>query len=103
MNDGPELLTLRLLAEQERYGYEIVQTMRARTGDVVTTGDGVAYPVFHGLEQNGALKSRRKAVQGRSRIYHSLTPKGKKRLAKMTMTWESLAGAIGACWEAGMQ
>ncbi len=39
MNDVPELLILRLLAEQERYGYEIVQTMRSRTGDVVTTGE----------------------------------------------------------------
>ena len=54
----------------------------------------MAYPVLHGLEQNGALKSRRKAVQGRSRIYYSLTPKEKRRLAKMSMTWESLAGAI---------
>src|SRR5579863_7636679 len=92
MNGVPELLILRLLAEQEMYGYEIVQAMRERTGDVVTAGEGVVYPVLHGLEQNGALKSRRKVVRGRSRIYYSLTAKGRNRLVKMTTTWQSLAG-----------
>ena|SRR5579863_9896704 len=94
MNGVPELLVLRLLAEQEMYGYEIVQAMRERTGYVVAVGEGVVYPVLHGLEENGALKSRRKTVQGRSRIYYSLTAMGRKRLAKMTATWVNLAGAI---------
>ena len=96
MNGVPELLILRLLAEQEMYGYELVQAMRERTGCVVAVGEGVVYPVLHGLEQNGALKSRRKTVQGRSRIYYSLTAKGSKRLAKTTATWTSLAGAIAS-------
>lgn len=96
MNGVPELLILRLLAEQEMYGYEIVQALRERTGEVVAVGEGVVYPVLHGLEQGGALKSRRKTVQGRSRIYYSLTGVGKRRLAKMTATWTSLAGAIGS-------
>ncbi len=95
MNGVPELLILRLLAEQEMYGYEIVQALRERTGEVVAVGEGVVYPVLHGLEQAGALKSRRKTVQGRSRIYYALTAAGKRRLAKMTATWTSLAGAIG--------
>lgn len=95
MNGVPELLILRLLAEQEMYGYEIVQALRERTGEVVAVGEGVVYPVLHGLEQAGALRSRRKTVQGRSRIYYSLTAAGKRRLAKMTATWTSLAGAIG--------
>jgi hypothetical protein len=76
--------------------YEIVQAMRERTGDVIAVGEGVVYPVLHGLEQNGALKSRRKSVQGRSRIYYSLTAKGRTRLAKMTATWVGIAGAIGS-------
>lgn len=95
MNGVPELLILRLLAEQEMYGYEIVQAIRNRTAEVVAVGEGVVYPVLHGLELEGALKSRRKTVQGRSRIYYSLTATGKKRLAKMTATWTSLAEAIG--------
>lgn len=95
MNGVPELLILRLLAEQEMYGYEIVQAIRERTGEVVAVGEGVVYPVLHGLEHEGALRSRRKTVQGRSRIYYSLTAMGKRRLARMAATWASLAGAIG--------
>ncbi len=95
MNGVPELLILRLLQEQEMYGYEIVQAIRDRTGEVVAVGEGVVYPVLHGLEREGALKARRKTVQGRSRIYYSITRSGSHRLASLSKTWAGLAGAVG--------
>jgi PadR family transcriptional regulator, regulatory protein PadR len=95
MNGVPELLILRLLEKEEMYGYEIVQAIRNRTGDVVTVGEGVVYPVLHALEQDGAVKSRRKTVNGRGRIYYITTAAGRRRLAAMTATWTSLAGAVG--------
>jgi PadR family transcriptional regulator PadR len=94
MNGVPELLILRLLDEKEMYGYEIVQAIRERTDAVVAVGEGVVYPVLHGLESDGALKSRRKNVNGRSRIYYAVTPRGSRRLADLSQTWTSLAGAI---------
>jgi PadR family transcriptional regulator PadR len=95
MNGVPELLILRLLEEKEMYGYEIVQAIRSRTGEVVSVGEGVVYPVLHGLESDGAIKSRRKTVGGRSRIYYAVTRAGSRRLAALTETWTTLAGAIG--------
>ena len=94
MNGVPELLILRLLNEKEMYGYELVQAIRERTDAVVAVGEGVVYPVLHGLESEGALKSRRKTVNGRSRIYYSVTPRGSRRLADLSETWTNLAGAI---------
>ena len=94
MNGVPELLILRLLNENEMYGYELVQAIRERTDAVVAIGEGVVYPVLHGLESDGALKSRRKTVNGRSRIYYSVTPRGSRRLADLSETWTNLAGAI---------
>jgi PadR family transcriptional regulator PadR len=47
MNGIPELLILRLLEEQEMYGYQIVQAIRSRTDAVVSVGEGVVYPVLH--------------------------------------------------------
>src|SRR3569623_1533365 len=67
-----ELMVLRLLREQEMYGYEIVQAIAARTRQALTPGEGVIYPLLHALEKDGLLKSRRKTVGGRSRIYYSL-------------------------------
>src|SRR5579863_967550 len=93
MNGVPELLILRLLQEEEMYGYEIVQAIQSRSGAVIAVGEGVVYPVLHGLEQSGALKSRRKTFNGRSRIYYSLTAKGSRRLADLTGTWANLTAA----------
>lgn len=94
MNGVPELLILRLLQQQEMYGYEIVDAIRSRTGEVIAVGEGVVYPVLHTLERDGALKSRRKTVNGRSRIYYSVTPRGSDRLADLSQTWSCLTTAI---------
>jgi len=94
MNGVPELLILRLLGEQEMYGYEIMQAIRERTASVIAVGEGVVYPVLHGLESDGALKSRRKTVNGRSRIYYSVTPRGARRLADLSQSWRNLTTAI---------
>ena len=94
MNGVPELLILRLLQDEEMYGYEIVEAIRHRTHSVVALGEGVVYPVLHGLERDGALKSRRKTVSGRSRIYYSVTGLGSRRLAHLQRSWSDLALAV---------
>ena len=78
------------------YGYEIVQAIAARTSEALTPGEGVIYPLLHALEKDGLLKSRRKTVGGRSRIYYSLNARGAKKLSAMTDHWKSLTGAVGA-------
>jgi PadR family transcriptional regulator PadR len=90
----PELMILRLLQDQEMYGYQLVQAIRERTGDVVSLGEGITYTVLHALEREGALKSRRLQVDGRRRIYYSLTTRGRKRYENLAGTWTTLAQAI---------
>jgi PadR family transcriptional regulator, regulatory protein PadR len=94
MNGVSELLILRLLQQDEMYGYEIVQAIRSRSDAVITVGEGVVYPVLHVLEGDGALKSRRKTVNGRSRIYYTVTATGAQRLADLSETWVNLTAAI---------
>lgn len=94
MNGVPELLILRLLRNREMYGYEIVQAIREETEDVVTLGEGVVYPLLHALERSGALASRRCAVNGRSRIYYALSPRGASRLTELTGLWSRLTQAL---------
>ena len=101
MNGVPELLILRLLQQEEMYGYEIVQAIRDRTDAVIAVGEGVVYPVLHGLERDGALRSRRRTVSSRSRIYYSVTPAGTRRLADMSKTWTNLADAIQTMLKGG--
>lgn len=94
LNGVPELLVLRLLRGREMYGYELVHAIREATGETITLGEGVVYPVLHMLEREGALASRRQAVAGRSRIYYRLTPQGERRLNDISQSWERITGAI---------
>ena len=48
------------------------------------------------LEREGALRSRRQSVSGRSRIYYSLTPNGKRRLQEISGVWQRITHAIGS-------
>jgi PadR family transcriptional regulator, regulatory protein PadR len=94
MNGVPELLILNLLQDREMYGYEIVQAIRDQSNSVIAIGEGVVYPVLHGLEEEGAIRSRRRTINGRSRIYYSVTAKGTRRLTELSKTWTGLTSAI---------
>jgi PadR family transcriptional regulator PadR len=94
MTGVPEMLILRLLAEREMYGYELVQAIEVATGEAIRLGEGVVYPVLHALEESGCLRARRKPVSGRTRVYYSLTAAGKKRLAVVIQDWKRIAGAV---------
>lgn len=91
----PELLILKLLQEREMYGYEIVQAIARATGQAVTPGEGVIYPLLHSLEKDGALKATPRPAGGRTRIYYTLTAKGVRRLFDLTDEWTRLTRAVG--------
>jgi len=99
MSGVPELLLLRLLAQREMYGYELVRSIKLVTSEAISLGEGVIYPVLHGLERNGALKAKRKTVDGRTRVYYSLTAKGKKRLDRLQGEWHRIQSGITAALE----
>jgi PadR family transcriptional regulator PadR len=94
MTGVPELLILRLLSEREMYGYEIVQAVESASGEAIKLGEGVVYPALHALEALGCLKSRRKAVNGRTRVYYTATAAGKKRLGTMVGEWQRITEAV---------
>jgi PadR family transcriptional regulator PadR len=101
MSGVPELLLLRLLNEQEMYGYQLVRSIKQVTKEAISLGEGVIYPVLHSLERNGALKSKRKAVSGRTRVYYTLTKKGRDRLAKLRDDWSRIQGGVAIALESG--
>ena len=99
MSGVPELLVLRQLARQEMYGYELAKAIRNASQDAIVLGEGVIYPVLHSLEKRGALKSARKTVDGRTRVYYSLTAQGHKRLKNLTNEWHRVSGGIESVLE----
>jgi PadR family transcriptional regulator, regulatory protein PadR len=96
MSGVPELLVLRLLAQRERYGYELARDIRLSTGEAISLGESVLYPALHALEARKFLRSRRRTVDGRTRVYYQLTPAGRRRLAHLTAEWRRLRDGVGA-------
>jgi len=99
MTGVPEILLLRLLMDREMYGYELVQAIEASTREAIKLGEGVVYPVLHALEESGCLRSKRKPVNGRTRVYYSVTAAGKKRLASVIRDWTRITQAVSQVLE----
>ena len=96
MSGVPELLILKLLATREMYGYELARTIRLLTSDGIMVGESVLYPTLHLLEKRGLIRSRKKAVEGRTRVYYVATAKGKRRLDGLTDQWQRIFKGVEA-------
>jgi PadR family transcriptional regulator PadR len=94
MSGVPELLVLRLLSAREMYGYQLARAIRETTREAISLGEGVLYPALHVMESRGFLKTRRRTVCGRTRVYYTITPKGHRRLNELSQEWRRIAGGV---------
>lgn len=99
MSGVPELLVLRLLSRQEMYGYELVRAIRVVSDEAFTLAEGVVYPLLHSLEARKYLAAREKTVEGRNRVYYTVTQRGKKRLSELTSEWQRVSSGISTVLE----
>ena len=84
-----ELCILNALAEQERYGYDLVKTLVTVPGLGVT--EGTLYPLLSRLRVAGLVSARlEESTQGPARKYYSLTKDGRKIMAVMNDYLETL-------------
>jgi PadR family transcriptional regulator PadR len=87
------LLLLRLLAERESYGYEIVQ--RLRELGLSDISEGSVYPALARLEREGRVQTRLVASQsGPARKYYRPTAAGTQALTEGTTSWLSLVAVV---------
>jgi len=89
------VLLLRLLAERESYGYEVVQRLHeVGLEDVL---EGTVYPALARLEREGRLRSRLvSSTAGPARKYYRPTPEGYAALAAGAANWSSLVEVVGS-------
>lgn len=79
-----ELLLLALLAEGDKYGYEVSQEISQRSGGQVKVIEGSLYPVLYKLLDAGHVTDRKVKVGRRlTRVYYHLEPSGQARLQDM--------------------
>jgi PadR family transcriptional regulator PadR len=77
-----DLCILCALADQERYGYDLVKTLAAVPGLGVT--EGTLYPLLSRLRLAGLITARlEESPDGPARKYYSLTNEGRKNMLAM--------------------
>ncbi len=87
------LLLLQLLAEQESYGYEVVQRLHAI--GLTEVLEGTVYPALARLERERRVTSRLVASSaGPARKYYRPTATGYQALVTGTASWSSLAAVV---------
>ncbi len=90
-----EVLLLKILALEPLHGWAISQRLKQVSGSVLQVSDGSLYPALHKLEQGGWIKAEWKTSElGRRAKFYSLTPPGRRELAKQAAEWDRLSGAI---------
>jgi PadR family transcriptional regulator PadR len=97
------LLVLKLLEEEDMYGYQMVEELRRRSDKTFDLKSGTLYPLLHSLEQKGAVTAREELVANGSRLrrYYHLTETGRKLLAEKESQWRTYASVVFRMLEGG--
>ena len=96
------LLLLKLLAEQDMYGYQMIATLESRSDKTFSLKAGTLYPLLHNLEKKGAVITYEKTANtGRVRKYYSITPKGQDLLQDKKKEWDIFFSAVNKLLEGG--
>lgn len=82
------MLILKLLSNEDMYGYMMIEQLELRSENVFTLKAGTLYPLLHKLEQQGMLTSYEKRSENQKiRKYYSITDEGRKLLNKKEQDW----------------
>lgn len=88
------MLLLKLLSTRDMYGYEMIETLRQRSGNVFELKAGTLYPLLHNLEESGCLTAYEQETGGKTRKYYRLTKNGMKTLKQKTDEWKQYSEAV---------
>lgn len=90
-----ELVILSILEARRRHGYEISKLIETRSAGQLKFHVASLYPLLYRLEERGWLQGRwvEKAGKRRRRFY-TLTPEGRRVLARQRDTWKAFVQAM---------
>jgi DNA-binding PadR family transcriptional regulator len=93
-------IVLAILAEEDSYGYAILQRVREVSGGRMEWTDGMLYPVLHRLERLGHVEARWEVADtGRRRRYYRITSGGRARLAEERSQWQAVDATLHRIWQ----
>lgn len=92
-------IVLAILAEEDSYGYAILQRVRDLSGGRLDWTDGMLYPVLHRLERLGHVTARWEQPDGaRKRKYYRITDLGRRQLEEERRQWQAVDATLRGIW-----
>lgn len=91
-----DMLILRTLARRaDQHGFEIAESIRAGSGDVLQVEEGSLYPALQRMLMKGWLVGEwGRTSENRRARYYRLTTAGKRQLEHELDSYRRVAGAI---------
>ena len=86
-----EILVLKLLENNEKYGYQLISELREKSNEMFILKEGTLYPILYRLEDEQLVKSRWSEPKGKeiSRKYYQITDKGSQELKELYQLWHA--------------
>lgn len=96
-----DMLVLKLLESEAKYGYQIIQEMKEKSEEIFLLKDGTLYPILYRLEDDGLVVSRWSEAAGKQvpRKYYEITETGKQTLESIEELWKSISKGIAKIME----
>ena len=96
-----DMLVLKLLESEPKYGYQIIQEMKEKSKEIFLLKDGTLYPVLYRLEDDGLVVSRWSEAKGKqaARKYYEITADGKQALDEIKAVWKHISDGIETIME----
>lgn len=86
-----EMCVLSLVASEDRYGYELIETISKS----IEISEGTIYPILRRLSKEGYFETYLvESTSGPPRKYYKITKLGKEAALDLTKEWKSFAEKV---------
>ena len=97
------LMLLKLLEQEDMYGYQMIETLRSRSEHAFDLKAGTLYPLLHSLEEKELSRSYEKDEgAARPRRYYHLERKGQHLLREKEVEWATFTTAVDRVLKGGV-
>lgn len=87
-----DMLVLKLLEEDAKYGYQIISELSEKSNDRFLLKEGTLYPILYRLEDDKYVESRWSEASGKKvpRKYYVITDAGRNALKEIQALWSDI-------------